>query len=295
MKKVIIYTDGACSGNPGIGGWGAVLLYNGTKKEISGYDKSTTNNRMELFAVIQALRCLNQRCECEVYSDSQYIIDAFNKDWLTSWQNNNWKTASKGEVKNVDLWRALLYEVNKHNVTFIKVKGHADVELNELCDRLARGEVERYQKILQDGTSADDPTREYSAMAVVFCQDKILTTLENVYGNTALSCPKGHIEAGETAIKAAIRECAEETGVSINESEAAAVLDAFEVRFTTPDGRKICKTITPVLFEIPSEREPKPSEERIKSVRYMPVSQFLKDCSYENVKNVVNQALVKHI
>ena len=150
MKKVTIYTDGACSGNPGIGGWAAVLIYNGVRKEISGYDKSTTNNRMELFAVIQALRALKQSCECDVCTDSQYVADAFNKDWITSWQRNNWKTASKSEVKNVDLWRALLYEVNKHKVTFVKVKGHADVELNERCDALARGEVERYQKILSE-------------------------------------------------------------------------------------------------------------------------------------------------
>lgn len=150
MKKVTIYTDGACSGNPGIGGWAAVLIYNGNRKEISGYDKSTTNNRMELFAVIQALRSLNQSCDCEICTDSQYVADAFNKDWITSWQRNNWKTASKSDVKNVDLWRALLYEVNKHKVTFVKVKGHADVELNERCDELARGEVERYQKILSD-------------------------------------------------------------------------------------------------------------------------------------------------
>lgn len=148
MKKITIFTDGACSGNPGIGGWGAVLVYNGTKKEISGYDKSTTNNRMELFAVIQALRCLNQSCECDVCTDSQYIADAFNKNWITNWISNGWKTADKKEVKNMDLWKALLYETNKHNVHFVKVKGHADVELNERCDQLARGEVERYQKLI---------------------------------------------------------------------------------------------------------------------------------------------------
>lgn len=150
MKKVTIFTDGACSGNPGIGGWAAVLIYNGVQKEISGYDKSTTNNRMELFAVIQALRCLNQSCECSICTDSQYVADAFNKDWLSAWQRNGWKTASKSEVKNVDLWRALLYEVNKHNVTFVKVKGHADVELNERCDELAKDEIERYQKLLNE-------------------------------------------------------------------------------------------------------------------------------------------------
>ena len=150
MKKVTIYTDGACSGNPGVGGWAAVLIYNGTKKEISGYDKSTTNNRMELFAVIQALRCLNQSCDVDICTDSQYIADAFNKDWLAAWQQGGWKTASKSPVKNVDLWKALLYEVNKHKVQFVKVKGHADVELNERCDELARGEVDRYKKIIDE-------------------------------------------------------------------------------------------------------------------------------------------------
>lgn len=149
MKKVTIYTDGACAGNPGIGGWAAVLIYNGVKKEISGYDKSTTNNRMELFAVIQALRCLNQQCEVDICTDSQYIADAFNKKWLDDWQSSGWKTASKKEVKNIDLWKALLYEVNKHHAHFVKVKGHADVELNERCDELARGEVDRYKKLIE--------------------------------------------------------------------------------------------------------------------------------------------------
>lgn len=150
MKKVIIYTDGACSGNPGIGGWAAVLVYNGAKKEISGYDKSTTNNRMELFAVIQALRALNQSCDVDICTDSQYVADAFNKDWLNQWQQNNWRTASKSEVKNVDLWKALLYEVNKHKVNFVKVEGHANVELNERCDTLAKDEIVRYQQIIGD-------------------------------------------------------------------------------------------------------------------------------------------------
>lgn len=150
MKKVIIYTDGACSGNPGIGGWGAVLVYNGRSKEISGYDKSTTNNRMELFAVIQALRALKESCEVVVHTDSQYVADAFNQNWISTWQLNGWRTAGKSDVKNADLWKALLYEVNKHKTTFVKVKGHADVALNERCDQLARGEVERYQKIIAE-------------------------------------------------------------------------------------------------------------------------------------------------
>ncbi len=153
MKKVTIYTDGACSGNPGIGGWAAVLVYNGIKKEISGYDKATTNNRMELFAVVQGLRCLNQRCDVDICTDSQYIADAFNKNWIVAWQSQSWKTSGKSDVKNQDLWKALLYEVNKHKVQFVKVKGHADVELNERCDELARGEVDRYKKLIEQNPS----------------------------------------------------------------------------------------------------------------------------------------------
>lgn len=154
MKKITIYTDGACSGNPGVGGWGAILSYRGVEKEISGYDKSTTNNRMEMFAVIQALRCLKESCECEIYTDSQYVADAFNQGWLKSWQANNWRTASKSEVKNVDLWKALLYELNKHKVSFVKVKGHADNEYNNRCDKLARGEVDRYLAIMKENGEA---------------------------------------------------------------------------------------------------------------------------------------------
>ena len=150
MKKITIYTDGACSGNPGVGGWGAILSYKGVEKEISGYDKSTTNNRMEMFAVIQALRFLKESCECVIYTDSQYVADAFNQGWLKSWQANNWRTASKSEVKNVDLWKALLYELNKHSVSFVKVKGHADNEFNNRCDKLARGEVDRYLAIMKE-------------------------------------------------------------------------------------------------------------------------------------------------
>ena len=141
MKKVTIYTDGACSGNPGIGGWAAVLMYNGKFKEISGYDKSTTNNRMELFAVIQALRSLNQPCEVDLFTDSQYISDAFNKQWIEAWQKNNWKTASKEPVKNRELWEELYALTKKHKVTFIKVKGHSDNEFNNRCDFLATSAI----------------------------------------------------------------------------------------------------------------------------------------------------------
>lgn len=161
MKKVTIYTDGACSGNPGIGGWAAVLTYKGVSKEISGYDKNTTNNRMELFAVIEGLRALKESCECDVCTDSQYVADAFNKGWLDDWQKKGWRTAGKSDVKNVDLWQALLFEIERHKVTFVKVKGHADVELNERCDFLARTAIENYRKIIGEAPfDVDEPSTE---------------------------------------------------------------------------------------------------------------------------------------
>lgn len=139
MKKVNIYTDGACSGNPGAGGWAAILIYNGHEKEIAGYDKNTTNNRMELFAIIQGLAQLKEPCDVAVYSDSAYATEAFNKNWIDAWQRNNWRTSDKKEVKNRDLWNDLLVKISKHsNVQFIKVKGHSDNEYNNRCDLLAR-------------------------------------------------------------------------------------------------------------------------------------------------------------
>ncbi len=144
MKDVTIYTDGACSGNPGLGGWGAVLMYNGHTKEISGYCKDTTNNRMELFAVIQALRQLNQPCKLKIYSDSAYVCNAFLEGWIVGWQKNNWKTSSKQAVKNDDLWKSLLIELDKHDYQFIKVKGHADNEYNNRCDKLATTAIKEH-------------------------------------------------------------------------------------------------------------------------------------------------------
>lgn len=138
MKSVDIYTDGACSGNPGKGGWGAILIYNGVEKVIFGASPDTTNNRMELLAIIEGLRALKEPCKVNLYSDSQYALDAFNKGWISEWQKNNWRTSSKQEVKNVDLWRALLIEVSKHEICWIKVKGHSDNEYNNRCDELAR-------------------------------------------------------------------------------------------------------------------------------------------------------------
>ena len=144
MKKVQIYTDGACSGNPGNGGYCAILIYNGVEKVVSGSQTDTTNNRMELLAVIKGLQTLKEVCEVDLYSDSQYVVDAFNKGWITSWQEKGWKTANKSPVKNVDLWESLLALVNKHKVNFIKVKGHADNEYNNRCDKIA---VEEYKKL----------------------------------------------------------------------------------------------------------------------------------------------------
>ena len=145
MKTVDIYTDGACSGNPGNGGYCAILMYNGAEKVISGAEKETTNNRMELLAVIKGLEALKEKCIVNLYSDSQYVVDAFNKGWITSWIANGWKTAGKKEVKNVDLWQSLLELTNTHTVNFIKVKGHADNEYNNRCDKIA---VEEYKKLI---------------------------------------------------------------------------------------------------------------------------------------------------
>ncbi len=146
MKKIDIYTDGACSGNPGPGGWGAVLLYKNNIKQISGYVPNTTNNRMEIFAVIKAFDALKQKCEVNVHSDSAYLINAFNKGWLESWQQRGWKKADKKPVENQDLWRQLLLYVNKHNVTWNKVKGHAENEYNNLCDKLATEEIKHFRE-----------------------------------------------------------------------------------------------------------------------------------------------------
>lgn len=146
MKRVTIYTDGSCSGNPGAGGWGAVLIYNGKEKRISGGENTTTNNRMELTAPISALSALKEACEVTLYSDSAYLVNAFNNGWLNSWQLNGWRTADKKEVKNADLWQKLLELCKIHKVEFIKVKGHSDNEYNNICDKLA---VEETQNILK--------------------------------------------------------------------------------------------------------------------------------------------------
>ena len=141
MEKVTIYTDGACSGNPGPGGWGAILMYKDIKKEISGGDKNTTNNIMELTAVIEGLKMLKFPCEVDLYSDSAYVVNAFLQNWVDNWIKNNWKTADKKEVKNKELWQELVDLTKVHDVTFHKVKGHADNEFNNRCDELARSQI----------------------------------------------------------------------------------------------------------------------------------------------------------
>lgn len=143
MVSVTIYTDGACSGNPGPGGWGAVLICGENKKEISGGNKNTTNNIMEITAVIEALKCLKSECKATVYSDSAYVVNCFNQGWIYNWKKNNWKTSTKGPVKNKELWEELYTLVKKYNVEFVKVKGHSDNELNNRCDELARSEINK--------------------------------------------------------------------------------------------------------------------------------------------------------
>ena len=143
MKNITIYTDGACSFNPGPGGWGVVLIYKDIKKELSGGEKETTNNRMELTAVIKGLQALKEPCNVDIYSDSAYIVNAFKNDWITAWQLNNWRTSSKQAVANKDLWQILLHLLSVHKVVWHKVKGHADNDFNNRCDELARMETEK--------------------------------------------------------------------------------------------------------------------------------------------------------
>ncbi len=144
MKDIIIYTDGACSGNPGPGGWGAVLIYNDNKKEISGGDKNTTNNIMEMTAVIEALKTLKEPCNVKLYSDSAYVVNAFNQKWIDGWIKNGWINSQKEQVKNKELWEELITLTQKHKVEFIKVKGHSTNELNNRCDFLATSAAKEY-------------------------------------------------------------------------------------------------------------------------------------------------------
>ncbi|MBQ3876613.1 MAG: ribonuclease HI [Oscillospiraceae bacterium] len=140
-KKVTIFTDGACSGNPGPGGYAAILRYKEQEKEIFGALKETTNNRMELTAVIMALKTLKEPCEVEIFSDSKYVVDSFKKGWISNWQKNGWKTSNRKPVLNVDLWKELLILLKVHDVTFFWVKGHNAHPENERCDSLAVNEM----------------------------------------------------------------------------------------------------------------------------------------------------------
>ncbi len=140
-KKVTLYTDGACSGNPGAGGYGAVLLYGEHRRELRGAEAQTTNNRMEITAVIKGLERLKFPCDVDVYSDSAYTVNAFDQGWIYGWVKNGWKKADGKEVLNADLWQRLYALTKKHRVIFHKVKGHADNELNNRCDELARSAI----------------------------------------------------------------------------------------------------------------------------------------------------------
>lgn len=162
MKQVTIFTDGACSYNPGPGGWACILIYGEHKKELSGYMPETTNNRMEIFAVIQGLRALKEPCSVSVYSDSAYVINAFKQGWIDRWQRSGWKTSTRKSVENQDLWNQLLIVMQKHTLSWNKVAGHSDVELNERCDRLARSQIEqhiRQNKVMdkQNLSSTEEP------------------------------------------------------------------------------------------------------------------------------------------
>ena len=153
MKEITIYTDGACSGNPGPGGWGAILEYRGVEKELSGFEAETTNNRMELTAAAEALKQLKESCKVKLYSDSAYLVNGFNQNWVIGWQKNNWKTASKKDVENRDLWETLLALCTTQQVRFHKVKGHADNAENNRCDALARAAIQALLKEQKESTN----------------------------------------------------------------------------------------------------------------------------------------------
>lgn len=146
MKQVDIFTDGACSGNPGPGGWGAILRYKGTDKEISGGEAQTTNNRMELTAVIESLKLLKEPCEVTLWTDSKYVADGLGKGWAAGWKRNGWKKADKKPALNPDLWDELLSLNDKHTITIQWIKGHASHPENEKCDKMAVAESQKFFK-----------------------------------------------------------------------------------------------------------------------------------------------------
>ena len=144
MKHIDIYTDGSCRCNPGPGGWGAILVYKGIEKELSGGENETTNNRMELTAVIKALQALKEPCEITLTSDSKYVIDAITNGWAKGWRENSWRKADRSHALNPDLWEILLDEIEKHNITYVWVKGHAGHPYNERCDKMAQYESGKF-------------------------------------------------------------------------------------------------------------------------------------------------------
>ncbi len=146
MKKVEIYTDGACRGNPGPGGWGAILRYKGREKSVSGGENPTTNNRMELTAVIEAVRMLKEPCEITLVSDSKYVCDALEKGWAQSWKNNGWRKADRKPALNSDLWETLLSLLSEHQLTVQWIKGHDGHPENEACDRMATAEADQFER-----------------------------------------------------------------------------------------------------------------------------------------------------
>jgi len=146
MKQISIYTDGACSGNPGPGGWGAILLYGKHEKEMSGGEQETTNNRMEIMGIICALESLNEPCSVDLYTDSQYIVNAIEKRWVYKWRANNWMRNAKEPAKNPDLWQTLLGLMETHKVKYHWVKGHANNVYNNRCDQLAVAESHKFKK-----------------------------------------------------------------------------------------------------------------------------------------------------
>ncbi len=146
MKHVDIYCDGACSGNPGPGGWGAVLIYKGTEKELSGFSSESTNNRMEMTAAIMALGALKEQCDVTIYTDSAYLCNAFNNGWTIAWQQNDWMNSKKRPVENKDLWMLLLNKTKEHKINWIKVKGHSDDKYNNVCDALATRQIKANTK-----------------------------------------------------------------------------------------------------------------------------------------------------
>ncbi len=148
MKKVVLYSDGACSGNPGIGGWATILQSGSHEKVLSGGEKLTTNNRMELMGVISGFEALKEKCQVDVYSDSAYVVNAFLQNWIENWLQNDWKTKGKKQVQNIELWKRLMTAISGHQVLWHKVKGHADNELNNRCDEIARNEITKIKSAL---------------------------------------------------------------------------------------------------------------------------------------------------